>query len=178
MVTAVMYSTAPIERGADRPDADALSKIVTEVELLDGMRSELASSMSGATNKTTFWQVCRPVGVEAQRFFEEHGYQIRQLALKNRNPNNTLDTEAELIYRMMEATPEMMGLWVRTEMEGQSGFRYYRRIVAEASCLVCHGPKEARPQFVKDDYAEDRAFNFEAGDLRGVYSVFIPDEQR
>jgi hypothetical protein len=176
VVTAVMYSTAPIEQGTNRPDQQALSKIVSEIEELDALRSGLAATMSGEVDKTTFWQVCRPVGVEAKRFFEENGWQIRQLALKNRNPDNSLDPEAELIYRMMEATPEMMGLWVRTEMNGEAGFRYYRRIEVEASCLVCHGARESRPQFVKDDYPEDRAYNFEPGDLRGIYSVFIADE--
>ena len=62
------------------------------------------------------------------------------------------------------------------EQEGQPGFRYYRRIIVEGSCLACHGARESRPQFVKDGYPDDRAYNFEAGDLRGVYSVFIADE--
>ena len=176
MVTAVMYSTAPVERGTIRPDQQALSKIVWEIETLDALRSGLAGAISGEADKTTFWQVCKPVGTGAKRFYEENGFQIRQLALKNRNPDNMLDSESELIYRMMEATPEMMGLWVRTEMNGEQGFRYYRRITVEASCLACHGTRESRPQFVKDDYPDDRAYNFEPGDLRGIYSVFIADE--
>ena len=176
MVTAVMYSTAPVQDSPDRPDQQTLSKIVSEVEALDALRSGLAGTIEGEADKTTFWQVCKPVGTAAKRFYEENGLQIRQLARKNRNPGNTLDPEAELIYRMMEATPEMMGLWVRTEMDGASGFRYYRRITVEASCLACHGARESRPQFVKDDYPNDRAYNFEAGDLRGIYSVFVSNE--
>ena len=87
-----------------------------------------------------------------------------------------MDPEAELVYLMMDDTPEIMGLWVRTVMEGQPGFRYYRRIVVEPACLGCHGSRDNRPQFVKDGYPNDRAYNFDAGDLRGIYSVFIPGE--
>ncbi|HSG80740.1 MAG TPA: DUF3365 domain-containing protein [Gemmatimonadota bacterium] len=174
--TAVMYSTAPIDRSANRPDAQQLSQVVEEIEGLDALRSGLAASFSGEPDATTFGQVCKPVGARMRELAEETGWTIQQLALKNRNPNNTLDPEAELIYRMMDDTPEIMGLWLRTEMVGNPGFRYYRRIVVEPTCLGCHGPRDGRPQFVKDGYPDDRAYNFEVGDLRGIYSAFIADQ--
>lgn len=37
----------------------------------------------------------------------------------------------------------------------------------------CSG-KERRPDFVKKGYPDDRAYDFEPGDLRGIYSVFVP----
>ncbi|MEO9125770.1 MAG: DUF3365 domain-containing protein [Microcoleus sp.] len=46
----------------------------------------------------------------------------------------------------------------------------------EASCLSCDGLKDRRPQFVKDGYPQDLAYNFRAGDFRGMYAVLIPDE--
>jgi hypothetical protein len=64
---------------------------------------------------------------------------------------------------------------VRTTFKGQAGTRYFRRITVEPACLACHGKREARPEFVKKNYPQDKAFGFAAGDLRGVYSVFIPD---
>lgn len=175
LVTAGMYA---IDRGsgdvlAPRPDPDVLSTAVASVEELDALRSELAASFEGEPDLSTFGRVCRPVGARAQELADEHGWRIRQLALKNRNPANTLDPDAELVYRMMDATPDIMGLWVRTEQEGQPGFRYYRRIVVERACLACHGAKEERPDFIKVGYPEDRAYGFRAGDLRGVYSVFV-----
>jgi hypothetical protein len=35
-----------------------------------------------------------------------------------------------------------------------------------------------RPEFIKQHYPLDRAFGFRAGELRGLYSVFIPDDGR
>ena len=75
-----------------------------------------------------------------------------------------------------EQDPDLVGFWDREIRDGQGGTRYYRRINVEASCLACHGGKGSRPEFVKNKYPEDRAFDFNVGDLRGMYSVFIPDE--
>jgi hypothetical protein len=45
----------------------------------------------------------------------------------------------------------------------------------EDACLACHGSEDTRPDFVKQGYPDDKAFDFEVGDLRGVYSGFVPD---
>ena len=175
--TAVMYSTAPDEGDVFRPDPEELAKVVAEIEGLDALRSGLAGAFSDEPDMATSARVCEPVGARAKKLAEENGWQIRQLALKYRNPKARPDPEAELVYRMMDDTPEIMGLWVRTKVDGVPGFRYYRRIVVEPACLACHGAKASRPQFVKDGYPEDRAYNFEAGELRGLYSVFVPDAE-
>lgn len=47
--------------------------------------------------------------------------------------------------------------------------------VVGAACLACHGEKNTRPEFVKEKFPEDRAHGFNAGDLRGLYSVFVAD---
>ena len=137
------------------------------------MRSALAGSFSGEPDLSTFAQVCRPVGARAKRLAEENGWKVAQLAAKYRNPGHRLDSEAERAYRLLADDPGLMGIWVRAEMDGRAGYRYFRRIVVEGSCLACHGPKDDRPQFVKDGYPEDRAYDFEVGDLRGLYSVFV-----
>lgn len=72
--------------------------------------------------------------------------------------------------------PELVGFWGRATVDDQTGTRYYRRIDVEASCLACHGLKDRRPQFVKDGYPQDLAYNFNVGDLRSMYAVFIPDD--
>jgi hypothetical protein len=156
-------------------DPEELAKVVKEVEALDAMRSALAASITGAADQSTFAQVCKPVGARAQKMMQENGWKVAQLAEKYRNPNNKLDREARLAYKMMEDSPELMGFWIQTELEGDKGVRYFRRIVVGSSCLACHGKKADRPEFVKEGYPEDRAYGFELGDLRGVYSVFVAD---
>jgi hypothetical protein len=158
-----------------RPTVQELGKVVDEVEALDAMRSNLAASFAGEPDRSTFAQVCKPVGARAKKMAQENGWEFVQMSEKYRNPAHKPDEEAELALRAFEDDGRLMGMWMRTEMDGQAGIRYFRRIVVERSCLACHGPKDERPQFVKDGYPDDRAYGFEVGDLRGVYSVFVAE---
>ena len=161
--------------------SQALGRAVEAVEQLDALRSGLAATFGARgipADRETFQQVCRPVGLRAREMAEQNGWKVQQLALKNRNPGNALDDAARWAYAMMEANPDLDGLWARSSLAGQAGLRYFRRITVEGACLACHGARDARPAFVVEGYPDDRAFDFSVGDLRGVYSVFIPDSER
>jgi hypothetical protein len=156
-----------------------LGKAVQEIENLDGLRSGLASTLEGQTEVPTgqtFKEVCKPVGMQAQKLSQENGWQVKQIANKYRNPDHAPDNLlSKIALAKFEQNPELMGFWEQETIDGNSGVRYYRRINVEASCLGCHGGKDVRPQFVKDKYPQDLAFDFKAGDLRGMYAVFIPE---
>ena len=143
------------------------------------MRSRLASSLEGTTEAPTLQtmqEVCKPVGIRAKQLSQENGWQVKQIAKKYRNPAHAPDTlHAKIALAKFERDPELTGFWEREVVNGQAGTRYYRRINVEASCLTCHGTKDNRPQFVKDNYPQDLAYDFNVGDLRGMYAVFIPD---
>jgi hypothetical protein len=94
---------------------------------------------------------------------------------KYRNPKHQLDAGGQQAYNLLAANPTLMGVWTRTHMDEQAGTRYFRRITVESACLACHGPKDKRLAFVQHGYPEDRAYDFQAGDLRGIYSLFIPN---
>jgi hypothetical protein len=162
----------------DQPAQSELSRVVHEIEQLDAMRSALARGFGEQgvpATRETFQQVCRPVGMRAGQLSQENGWAVQQLAEKNRNPNNALDAEAADAFRLMLEDGALMGTWIRTSRDGAPGARYFRRIVVEDACLACHGTEDARPEFVKQGYPDDKAFDFEVGDLRGIYSVFVPD---
>lgn len=156
-----------------------LAKAVQEIEQLDLLRSGLASTLEGqieAPTKETMKEVCRPVGMRAMELSKENGWQVKQIATKYRNPAHSPDTpHARMALAQFEQNPERMGFWESAIIDGQPGIRYYRRINVEASCLACHGQQDRRPQFVKDGYPQDLAYDFNVGDLRGMYAVFIPD---
>ncbi len=159
-------------------DSAQLAKAVQEIENLDAMRSGLASTLKDSTTEPTietFKEVCKPVGMRAMQLSKENGWQVKQIATKYRNPAHAPDNlHAVMTLAKFENDPELMGFWDSETINGQQGTRYYRRINVESSCLACHGGKNARPQFVKDKYPQDLAFDFNVGDLRGMYSVFIP----
>ncbi len=170
-----LYPTAAFAQ----TDPAALSKAVQEIEFLDAMRSGLASTLEGKSEEPTLQtmkEVCRPVGMRAMQLSQENGWQVKQIASKYRNPDHApADLHARMALAKFQQDPELVGFWDRETINNQAGTRYYRRINVEQSCLACHGLKNQRPQFVKDNYPQDLAYNFRVGDLRGMYSVFIPD---
>jgi hypothetical protein len=171
-ILAVGFTVASVSQ---RPGGQDLARAVEEIEALNTLRSTLAASFSGEPDQSTFAQVCKPVGARAKQLAEENGWVVAQMAEKYRNPGNKPDREALLAYKIMEDSPELMGMWIRTERDGIPGDRYFRRIVVGQKCLACHGAKAERPQFVVDGYPDDRAYGFKVGDLRGVYSIFVAD---
>lgn len=171
---------APASAAPIISNPNELVQVVQETESLDAMRSRLASSLEGSTEVPTMQtmkDVCRPVGMRAMQLSQEHGWQVKQVAKNYRNPDHApgnLHDQMALVKFNQE--PELIGFWDQETVDKQPGIRYYRRIDVETSCLACHGLKDRRPQFVKDGYPQDLAYNFNVGDLRGMYAVFIPDD--
>ncbi|MEA5599185.1 DUF3365 domain-containing protein [Rivularia sp. UHCC 0363] len=162
-----------------QPDPAELAKAVEAIENLDAMRSGLAAYLEDAPEPPTaetMKQVCKPVGMKAMQLSKENGWQVKQIATKYRNPAHAPDNvHAEMALTKFEQDPNLTGFWEPETLDGQTGTRYYRRINVEASCLACHGAQNNRPQFVQDNYPQDLAYDFNVGDLRGMYAVFIPD---
>lgn len=184
--TARFFGGGPLEAqgvpgatgGTLPPPRAALARAVHEVEGLDLLRSTLAQTFAAggvAANDSTFAQVCKPVKGRAMALAKETGWSIAQLAQRHRNAENALDDEARGVFRQMQQDAALTSVMRRTTRRVEAGTRYFRRITVEPACLACHGARDQRPEFVKKNYPADRAFGFAAGDLRGVYSVFIPD---
>jgi hypothetical protein len=169
--------------GCGSPDSSATTQppdsirqaVEREIRALNQMRESLAATIdTPAVDKSTFQRVCKPVGMRAKEIGAENGWIVQQLAEKYRNPAHKLDAEAETLHEKFASQPERTDTWIRTVRDNTEGWRYARRITVRSSCLACHGPKEERPAFVKKGYPDDRAYGFEEGDLRGLYSVFVP----
>ncbi len=163
--------------GDSHVEIDPLLRVIKQVERINNMRSQLASvfeSQALPASKDTFLTVCKPVGVEMRKVAEQNGWTIVQMAKKYRNPAHKPDKEGLYVIDLMEDSKNLKGLWMISSLGKKKGIRYFRRVDVEFACLACHGEKERRPDFIKKNYPEDKAYNFKVGDLRGVYSVFIP----
>jgi hypothetical protein len=169
--------------GSDSDTADSQTPpdsirqdVEQSIASLNEMRESLAATIdTPAVDKRTFKRVCKPVGKRAKQLGANRGWVVQQLAEKYRNPTHEPDEEARRLHEEFATSPELTERWIRTTRNNREGWRYARRIPVQSSCLTCHGPKEKRPTFVKKGYPEDRAYGFEEGDLRGIYSVFVPD---
>lgn len=143
------------------------------------MRSELAREFikpGAVVDEETFKKVCGAVGKRVKEITEKTGVRIRHAATKNRNPANAADGRERALIEKFEADKSLSEVWEDFDSEGIAFKRYTRPIHVEQACLACHGPKEARPEFIKAKYPADLAYGFKEGDLRGIISVTVPAE--
>ncbi len=177
VLVAVLLGCGSDSEPSSSTPPDSVQRVVeTSIHDLNAMRESLAKTMDPETvDRETFARVCKPVRKRARSMAQFRGWAVQQLARKYRNPAHQLDPEAGSISAQFAHDPERTEAWLRTVRDETPGWRYFRRIPVESSCLACHGAKERRPRFVKERYPEDRAYGFEEGDLRGLYAVFVPD---
>lgn len=104
---------------------------------------------------------------------------LRRISFKVRNPDDApTDFEAEYLARLEQLhadgrLPEE--LFVPIEEEGRRGVHYFKPILIEAACLLCHGPEESLGPDVRaslaERYPKDHARGYVLGDFRGAFSV-------
>ena len=163
--------------GAEGAVTSEVDQAFDKLMALNKMREGLAATLDGRKEpitEETFKQVCMPVGKALKEWATKAGYEASQVALKSRNPSNALTVADEPVFAKFAADPKRQRLEQVVESGGRSGVQLYARIPVVAACLHCHGGEAARPEFIKEKYRADKAFGFKVGDLRGLYSVFLP----
>jgi hypothetical protein len=109
-----------------------------------------------------------------KKFYDATGYQLRQVSSKYRNPKNKPDKfeeEALLEFGKDGNLSEYKGV---DKINGQKVLRFLIPLYIEEACLKCHSAKETIPEFIQEDYPEDKATDYKFGDLRGAISVVVP----
>jgi len=153
-------------------------KAAAAADEIISMRSALAKEFitpGTVIDEETFKKVCGAVGKRVKDITEKTGLKIRHAATKNRNPAHAAtEAEAALIKRF-ETDKNLNEVWEKFDSDGRKYTRLTRPIFVEDACLACHGAKDARPEFIKAKYPDDRAYGFKTGDLRGIISVTAPE---
>ena len=108
--------------------------------------------------------------------------QVKRVSDKNRNPANKANSE-ELIYIKTAQAALMNGQPVEPKLIAtEDGYIGYYPILTSGMCLQCHGkPKDdiAPATFTKirELYPEDKAINYKADELRGIWVVEMAGKQ-
>lgn len=151
-----------------QPQTLELERALREIESIAEYRSKLSSNFKTDT------QVCQLVAQELDRLSVENNWQVKQISSKSGNPQNAPMSDREKrAIETFHKYPEIAGFW----QQQLQGIQYYQRINIEPSCLACHGAKNDRSQAIKDNYPTDLASSFKAGDLAGIYSIWIPQSK-
>lgn len=101
-------------------------------------------------------------------------YYVRQVSLRYRNPNNRPDRYETRMLRNFVGKPGHETFAVVDTREGKI-FRFMLSMVAEKSCLECHGEYDKAPAFVRARFPRGHfSYNYRPGEVIGAVSVSIP----
>ncbi len=109
-------------------------------------------------------------GAISERFSKENLLSIvfATVSDRPRNPKHAPDPMQRSAMEYFRAHPKA------TEHFGSNDalYQYSTPLYIESKCLMCHGAREAAPDFIRDRYEE--AYDYTLGELRGIMSIQIP----
>lgn len=107
---------------------------------------------------------------------QKHGVTIKRTSLQFRNPNNKPSgIEKEWLEKFASWKDEGKDL-TDTLVLIDNQYHYFKPILLMENCRQCHGKPgihiaEEDYTFIQEKYPNDRAFNFNTDDLRGMWVV-------
>ena len=107
------------------------------------------------------------------------GWEVGRTSLKVRNSSNAPDSWEQDVLRSFEvqkANGAAFSSLIHSEIVEEGGkrtYRYMRAIRAGEFCLACHGGNidPVLAEKIKAAYPADQATGFNAGDIRGAFSL-------
>ena len=101
-------------------------------------------------------------------------FEISRVALKNRNPKNSLNQQELEIFEKVNAHTNGESV-SGTLIKDSEDMIYYKPIFVKGLCLACHGSKEQigeeNLKIITDLYPNDKATGYEINDLRGFWKI-------
>lgn len=184
---AALMLTATVPAGAgEAGDDPRLSKARAAVaELAEALKGQLMAAIK-AGGPASAVGMCRTIAPELPRSISaSRGLLVRRTALRLRNPANAPDSFERRVLEEFLATSKA-GTPVATlehsesvvDATGGRVLRYMKAITTAADpCLACHGSaiEPGVAAEIRKHYPEDQATGFAAGELRGAFSVTIPE---
>jgi len=146
------------------------------------LKGELQAAMK-AGGPMAAVSVCNERAPEiAAQLSEETGFTLRRTSLKPRATEPTSWERAVLedfqTRRADGESPKSIEWHEVANVDGERRLRYMKAIGTDGVCLTCHGTNVDPALKAKIDklYPDDQAVGFEAGDIRGAFSITAPIE--
>lgn len=105
--------------------------------------------------------------------WDKTGFSFNNVSDQARNPQNQADAiEMAAIDYFRQYPQDELRFVPFTDSNGKAFYHYARPIWVETYCLSCHGERHKAPDAVRQRY--NAAYNYQAGELRGILSIKIP----
>ena len=150
-------------------------------EFMSGLRNLLLSKIKN-NGLVAAVSVCSDTAqLMTNNFGVEKGVYIKRVSFKYRNEINNPDefeTEGLKYFEQIknEGKLDSLSEYVKVVEENNISYlRYMKPILVQPPCLNCHGMEEqimpAVSKLINHKYKNDKAKNYQVGDLRGAISI-------
>lgn len=172
----------PLLAGADELQQRSADSRTVAKAFFGELKGELEGAMKagGPVNAIT---VCNHKAPEiAKRHSEAKGWSLGRTSLKLRNPSNAPDAWERRVMELFEQRkaageqPDQLEYAEIIETGGKREFRFMKAIPTAEVCTKCHGAQVPADVEVKLQalYPTDKARGYQAGDLRGAFTIRQP----
>lgn len=168
---------------AAEPDPRIEESRAAAQELGGALKSVLVAAMQ-AGGPVSAISVCNGKAPQiAGEISTRRGLEVGRTSLKFRNPANAPDSWERAVLERFEqekaagAAVDSLEFSETVSTEAGSEFRYMKAIPTGEVCLACHGSALA-PEVaarIAELYPQDAATGFSAGDIRGAFTITIPE---
>ena len=121
--------------------------------------------------------VCSKSAPEMARLYNVHGWSVKRVSDRFRNPENTAGGNEEQVLRMFFDSAAMNSFDEFVKTDSSQYYAFYKPIRMSQLCLNCHGAKEkldpAILSVLEETYPTDMAIGYHVGDLRGMFVVQV-----
>lgn len=165
-------------------EKEAAAREVTE-ELFQELSAALQESMQEGGPSAAV-SVCRDIAPQIKtRLSLENGWRVTRVGTRVRNPllgmPDAWESRVLAEFARRQNAGEALSGMSYTEVVGsgdQRRFRYMRAIGTQPACLACHGKPDQISEdirsMLRENYPHDQAIGYQAGELRGAFSVTQP----
>jgi hypothetical protein len=168
---------APNATDANQPaeveaESSPRARAIAAKDELFGQLSDRLMNALEAGDAASAISVCKEDAPRiAREVSESQGVRIGRTSFRLRNPENVAPAWAQPMVEQQVAEPQFVDL-----DDGSLGALL--PITLQPLCMTCHGPQEQIADEVKaalaQNYPDDQATGFQAGDLRGWFWIEVP----
>jgi hypothetical protein len=176
-VTAALFTVPALEAGSADPRLERSRALADTFQ--QALKQKLTSALAQGGPVNAIGVCKEEAPAIAAELSAQSGARVGRTALRIRNPANAPDADAraalEGFQRALAGGAEPQSL-ERFEVRPDGSARYMKAIMAQPSCLACHGTELSAPveAALRRHYSQDRATGFRAGDLRGAFLIDWP----
>jgi len=154
----------------------------TAREFMQTLKQELQKGMreGGPINAVSVCNLAAP-GI-ASTYSVRKGWEVSRTSLKPRNPKNAPDAWERAVLESFDERnragedPAKLEFYEIVTADGKRNLRYMKAIPTLGLCLACHGEhldSQVKTR-IETLYPHDQALGYQAGDIRGAFTITQP----